>query len=456
MEKILFVLFFFAFLSTEIGAQAYHHVKVESVHDGHTLLVDDEKFVINGMNWDYIPIGKNTLNANFWLKSDNLIKEGLHREMSLLRDMGVNVIRQYTGIPSRWITYIYDHYGIFTMLNHSFGRYGLTIDGQWVSDTDYSDTKTRRILLTEVKELVEDYKETRGLLLYLLGNENNYGLFWSSSETEDFPKEDHEMEKVGEERARPMYSLINEASMLMKSIDKSRPIALCNGDILFIDIIAEECSHVDIFGTNTYRGMSFGDIFQEVKEKLNRPILFTEFGADAFHSINGKEDEASQAFYLVENWKEIYLNTSRIGGSQNSIGGFTFQFSDGWWKYGFDDRIHEDVHDTKANWTNGGYRDDHRKGHDNMNEEWFGVCAKGPTDEHGLYHLRPRASYYALKQAHKINPYMNGVNRKSIEDHFTRIQILCQGSCAMKMKSSSDYNMKEQKTGNPSLDSSSK
>ena len=53
--------------------------------------------MINGMNWDYIPIGTNTVNANFWKKSDEDIKAGLDTEMSLLKNMNVNVIRQYTG-----------------------------------------------------------------------------------------------------------------------------------------------------------------------------------------------------------------------------------------------------------------------------------------------------------------------------------------------------------------------
>ena len=33
-----------------------------------------------------------------------------------------------------------------------------------------------------------------------------------------------------------------------------------------------------------------------------------------------------------------------------------------------------------------------------MNEEWFGICAKGPSDVSGLYTLYPRAAYYALKR----------------------------------------------------------
>jgi hypothetical protein len=43
-------------------------------------------------------------------------------------------------------------------------------------------------------------------------------------------------------------------------------------------------------GTNVYRGV-FGDAFKKVKEVLNKPIMFTEFGADAFNVINKSEDQ---------------------------------------------------------------------------------------------------------------------------------------------------------------------
>ena len=52
--------------------------------------------------------------------------------MAMLQAMHVNSIRQYIGIPPRWITYIYDTYGIFTTVNHTAGRYGFNIAGTWV------------------------------------------------------------------------------------------------------------------------------------------------------------------------------------------------------------------------------------------------------------------------------------------------------------------------------------
>tara|TARA_R110002073_G_scaffold297764_1_gene464077 strand:- start:3605 stop:6754 length:3150 start_codon:yes stop_codon:yes gene_type:complete len=412
-------------LTTTMFAQGSDKVSVVKSEKGMKLVVNGKDFMINGMNWDYIPIGTNTVNANFWKKSDEVIKAGLDTEMSLLKNMNVNVIRQYTGVPARWIQYIYENYGIYTMLNDPFGRYGLTLNGVWTPVTNYADPKTQKHLLDEVKTLVEGYKNTPGLLLYLLGNENNYGLFWAGAETEDFPDEEEKKQAVGESRGRPMYRLMNDAAKMIKGMDTSHPVAICNGDVLFIDIVAEECKDVDIYGVNSYRGVSFTDMFKVVKEKLDMPIMFTEFGADAFNAVSNKEDQKSQAYYMLGNWKEIYENAAGLGKAENSIGGFTFQFSDGWWKFGFDDRENADVHDNNASWSNGGYsRDLAAPGANNMNEEWFGITAKGATDERGLYDLYPRAAYYALKEAHQLNPYGEGIDANFIKNYFSNINIM--------------------------------
>lgn len=414
--------FFFFFLVCLFvqynNAQNQTKVSILSNDLGMKLKVNGADFMINGMNWDYIPIGTN-YSYSLWSQTDEFIEKALESEMSLLRDMGVNAIRVYTGIQPRWITYIYKNYGIYTMLNHSFGRYGVTINDVYKPVTDYRDETTKKLLLDEVSSLAKEYKNTEGLLLYLLGNENNYGLFWAGSETEDFP-DDAEMKKaMGEKRGRPMYQLFNEAALLMKKIDTNHPIAMCNGDVLFIDIIAEECKDVDIYGTNMYRGKSFGDAFQKVKDKLNKPILFTEFGVDAFNALEKKEDQQMQSFYLTENWKEIYANAYGLGKTANSIGGFTFQFSDGWWKLG--QTVNLDVHNKEANWTNKGYDLDTKNNSKNMNEEWFGIAAKGFSNDEGLYQLYPRAAYYVLQRVHKINPYEKGITTNKIENKICKI-----------------------------------
>ncbi|MEO1096476.1 MAG: glycoside hydrolase family 2 TIM barrel-domain containing protein [Bacteroidota bacterium] len=396
-------------------------VSVMKDNSGMRLIVNGKDFMVNGMNWDYFPIGTN-FSYSLWNQPDDIVQAALDAEMSLLKNMGVNTIRVYTGIQPKWITYIYENYGIYTMLNHSFGRYGLTIDGAWVAVTDYRNKATQDLLLSEVSEMTELYKDTPGLLLFLLGNENNYGLFWAGAETEDFPDDEEEKQFIGEKRGRPMYKLMNDAVLRMKQIDSAHPVAICNGDLLFAEIIAEECKDVDIYGVNMYRGESFGDAFERVKNELDKPILFTEFGTDAYNALSNSEDQRMQAYFMVENWKEIYENAAGLGKAGNSIGGFTFQFSDGWWKYGQTRNL--DVHDNTASWANGGYYLDFEEGTNNMNEEWFGICAKGRTDARGLYTLYPRAAYYALKEAHAFDPYASGASAQSVENHFVGIQLM--------------------------------
>ncbi len=412
--KIIFFLLIFWRFSSAVYCQS-DKVTINNHTNGITLKVNGNDFMINGMNWDYFPVGTN-YEYNLWVKNDSIIQQALHNEMLLLKNMGVNAIRVYTGIPKKWIEYIYNNYGIYTMLNHTFGRYGLTVNGTWVPQTDYADAGTRELLLKEVRQLAEQYKNTKGLLLFLLGNENNYGLVWEGAETKDIPVADRKSTK----QKWALYKLFNEAAVVIKTIDKAHPVALCNGDLQSLDLIAQECTAIDILGLNVYRGISFGDLFERVKKEYPKPVLFTEFGADAFNSISQKENQQPQAYILKENWKEIYANAAGMGKTGNCIGGFTFQFSDGWWKFAQTKNLN--VHDANASWSNGGYGFDFIKGKNNMNEEWFGVCAKGPADAKGLYQLIPRTAYYTLKQVHQFNPYTNGNNLAKLNNYFNSIQ----------------------------------
>lgn len=396
MRKYSFALTLFL-LTTALQAQV-SRVGVTNSADGMKLSVNGKDFFINGMNWDCFPIGTN-YSYSLWNQPDDVIRGALDYEMPLLQNMGVNTIRLYTGVPARWIKYIYEHYGVYTMLNHSFGRYGLTIKGKWQPNTDYSNAAVRELLLKEVKDMVSQYKDTPGLLLFLLGNENNYGLFWRGAETENIPLQDRKSTKD----ASHLYKLFNDAAKEMKAINQNQPVAICNGDLLFLDIIAKECTDIDILGINTYRGLTFTDLYERTKKEISKPVMLTEFGADAFNMQANSEDQEYQAKVLVSNWKEIYANAAGMGKAGNSLGGFTFQFSDGWWKTGQTTNLEE--HDAMASWSNGGYLNDYQPGENNMNEEWFGICAKGKTNERGNYQLYPRAAYYALKEVHQFDPY---------------------------------------------------
>jgi hypothetical protein len=395
-------------------ASGMQDIKVVNDASGSRLQVDGRDFMVLGMNWGYMPIGQNYSYA-FWEKSDDFIKAALEREMSLLNAMGVNTIRHYVGMPPRWVQYVYETYGIYTIINHTVGRYGLTLDGVWTPVTDYSDPQVREMLKAEIAALVEEFEGTPGMLMWLLGNENNYGLSWSSFEIEALPEGER-----NSARARHLYSLFGEIIDEIKAQDPSRPVAIANGDLQYIDIIAEECPGLDVLGSNVYRGISARDLFQVVKDKLGIPTMFTEFGADAFNAVTQREDQLTQAKYLVGQWQEIYEQSAGKGRVGNAIGGLIFQWSDGWWKFRQEERL--DIHDTNASWPNGGYPEDYREGENNMNEEWWGITAKGYSDAQGLYDVYPRAAYYALQDAFRLEAYDPDTDVEVIRAHFGQIQ----------------------------------
>ena len=389
-------------------------VRIHADESGQKLQVDGKDFMAFGMNWGYMPIGENYM-YDLWSQSDDVIEAALAREMPLLQDMGVNSIRQYVGIPPRWVQYIYEEYGILTMLNHTVGRYGYTLDGTWIPSVDYSDPQFRAAVTAEIVGLVEEYSDTPGVLMWLLGNENNYGLHWSSFEIEALPEGERD-----DARARYLYTLYAEITDEIKRVDPEKLVGISNGDVQYIDIIAEECGNLDIYGTNVYRGISVRDLFQVVKDKLGIPVVFTEFGADAWNAKEMREDQATQARYLVGQWEEIYEQSHGKGRVGNAIGGFIFQWSDGWWKFGQESRL--DIHDTHASWPNGGYSEDFVPGENNMNEEWWGITAKGPPDHRSLYEIYPRAAYYALRRAFELDPYAPGTDIAAIQAHFAEIR----------------------------------
>lgn len=384
-------------LSASAAFGAPNVVKPVKDDQGWRLQVDGEDTFLFGMNWGYVPIGTN-YGYNFWDQPDDFIEGELRKEMALLKAMGINTIRQYDVIPPRWVTWIYDNYGIYTLINPLVGRYGATIDGTWIPTTNYGDPRTREVLTEQTLTSAARYADTRGVLGFMLGNEANYGLSWSSFEIEALPKGERDSA-----RARALYTLYSEIIDGIHKIDPNHPVAICNGDLQYIDIIAEEVDNMDFFATNVYRGRTGRDLYDVVAAKLDKPVFYSEFGADAYDAKNGREDGTTQATYFRDQWEDVYLHAHGNGRVGNAIGGYIFQWSDGWWKYKQEENL--DVHDTNASWPNDAYPEDLVPGKNNMNEEWFGITAKTPPDPNGAFNVQPREAYYVLKDAFSMHPY---------------------------------------------------
>ena len=395
------------------GAHAADVVTTYKDDNGWRLLVNGEDYYVKGVVWSYTPRGEN-YNYNLWREDETLVKKVIDYDFSLLKAAGINSIRSFMMIPPKWITYIYETYGIRTVINPLMGRYGNTISGRWTAFTDYSDELTRATLKADTLAIINTYKDVPGVLMFALGNESNYGLSWSSFEIENLPVGEQETAK-----ARYLYSLFNEVIQAGKKIAPNHPFSIVNGDIQYIDLIAELVPELDVLGSNVYRGKSFTYLWRDVDQKLDLPVLFFEFGSDAFNAREMREDQLAQATYLKSQWQEMYHKAWGNGEEGNSIGGYVFQSRDEWWKYLQEENL--DIHDTTASWSNEAFQFDWMPDANNMNEEWFGIMALGTPNRDGVYEARPRMAYDVLREIWRIDPYQ--YKRSAIDQGFAAINM---------------------------------
>ncbi|MEL6869180.1 MAG: hypothetical protein AAFO81_05215 [Pseudomonadota bacterium] len=387
---------------TALALPAVSHAqadRVTTVKDdtGWKLQVNGEDYYIKGVVWGYTPRGEN-YTYNLWGKSDDYIRKVLDYDFGLMKAAGINTIRSFAMIPPKWVTYIYREHGIRSVINPLMGRYGATIGGRWVPFTDYSDPLTRASLKAESLAIVEMYKNTPGVIMFAFGNESNYGLSWSSFEIENLPEGEQNTAK-----ARYLYSLFEEVVSEGKAISPNHPFSIVNGDIQYIDLIAELVPSLDVLGSNVYRGPTFTSLWAEVDAKLDLPVVFFEFGSDAFNARERTEDQAAQASILRDQWLEMYNKSAGNGEEGNAIGGFVFEWRDEWWKYLQEENL--ETQDDNASWSNQAYLFDWAEGKNNMNEEWFGIVALGDANSEGVYTARPRMAYDVLAEVFSLDPY---------------------------------------------------
>ncbi len=411
--NVVLTVFMCVFLTNAAFAKSAQKVTTHQDAQGWKLKVDGKDFYIKGMVWGYSPKDEN-YTFNLWGKPEAEIRKVLDYDFGLMKKANINAIRAFTTIPPKWVTYIYEKYGIMTAINPLMGRYGASIGGTWRPNTDYSDPLTRKTLKEQVLNDVRKYKDVSGVLMFALGNESNYGLSWKSFEIENLP--------VGEQnktRAEFLYSLFNEVILEGKKISPNHPFTIVNGDLQYIDIIAKYSKNWDLLGVNAYRGISFTDMWSKAKAKLDIPVALFEFGSDAFNAKEFREDQVAQATFLKGQWDEMYKKSHGHAQEGNSIGGFVFEWRDEWWKFKQTENL--DKHDRNASWSNGGYSFDYVPGQNNMNEEWWGITRLGPLNKDGVHIADPRMAYDVLTKVWEIDPY--ATNKASVVQALSRIDM---------------------------------
>ncbi len=309
-------------------------------------------------------------------------------DFELIHAMGVNTLRLFhtnhpdTATTKALLRQLYERYGFMVLMGDFVGMYTVGSGARWEDGTDYLNVEQRSRMFEAVKQMVQEYKDEPYLLMWVLGNENNYGgvhgIVGGVGNAGRYPRE--------------YYQFINELAGWIHSVDPNHPVAVGNGDVLFLDLVAQAAPAIDVFGANSYRGWhGFGrTFFEEIKRMLDKPVLITEYGCPAYQrGQSGEVAQRDQALYHFGNWVDLADNMAGSGVG-NVVGGVVFEWSDEWWKAGQPPAFSPKQQEVIPNWAGpfpGGWNF----------EEWFGLVGQG--DGGNSPYLRQLRLSYRLYQA---------------------------------------------------------
>ena len=394
---ILVTIFFLAaakaFAAAPEGTASPANIEIKSTKEGGYLLYVDEKpLLIKGVGYNPTPVGKGYDYDFFSDPNKPWLIDG-----KLMKEAGINCVRIYSAGKDlekvrEFIKDMYEKYGIYTLMSDWLGLWDYP-------RANYSDQNFKDMTMERILKVAEALKDQEGLLLWILGNENNYTFsgkigFWTSEE----------IEKIAEPRQKQIrkaeiyYTFINDLAKEIKKIDPVHPVTLGNGEDGFLTVASGICKDIDALSIIIYRGKRFGNLFNNIRNSFDKPILLSEFGCDSYNADKDFEDQEIQSEFLLAQWEDLYSNTAFSGKNEgNALGGVIFEWSDEWWKY--NESYEEDwpIHNKEADWSHGAYFYDIRaKDNLNMNEEWFGIVGLSEEIADGLNKRLPKKSYYAL------------------------------------------------------------
>jgi hypothetical protein len=391
---LLLVVLFFGYILIAVN-KPRPRVYIKKYRNGsYRMFASGKPYVVKGVCYNPIPVG---LSHDYDWWSDPY--KPWMVDGKLMKEMGINTIRIYqTGEKpenvKQVIRELYDNFGIRTIVGHwlGFWEYPCPL---------YGDEEFQSRIGKEVLDMVNEYKDEPGVLCWILGNENNYSCLgsvnpWSSDDIDKEP----DLQKRRVLRNRIYYSFVNDLAKKIHAIDPEHPVGLGNGELIGLDSAQEYASEVDMVACIIYRGKTFGNLFKSLKATFDKPILLSEFGADAYDAYLKKEDQNMQAFFLESLWRQIYENLAdNKKGAGNCLGGVMFEWTDEWWKHNSVDPESWKIHDTESNWSNGSYYFDIKAPKNmNMNEEWFGIIAlSADQKDFGLDMRVPRKAYYVIR-----------------------------------------------------------
>ncbi len=334
-------------------------IKLVKYENGHwQMFVDNKPFVIKGIhyaptkigetphkqtvrNWMFVNDNKNgkiDVSYDIWVdKNKNNKKDKNEKpigDFQLLKEMGCNAIRHIHASPNnkyskkefnkKLLRDMYYKYGIRMIMVDLVGAYTVGSGAKWEIGTDYTDKEQCARMKEIVRNLVLDHKDEPYVLMWLLGNENNMpGNYTGINATRT----------LASKHPIAYAKFLNEVAKMIHSIDKDHPVAVGNIGLDLVDYYNKYAPEIDILGINRYPDKDgFGSLWYRARQIMDRPILITEYGCDAFDSNINNVDEEKQAIWHEGLWRDIEYNLAGGIGDGNAIGGIAFEWLDEWWK----------------------------------------------------------------------------------------------------------------------------
>jgi hypothetical protein len=405
----------FLFLGSA-GLAGAAEVKVHKTSSGWQLIVDGQPYIVRGVAYTPTPVGEEPSQGNWqdWMIRDEdgdgkidapyqswVDKNHNHKrdanepvvgDFKLLQEMGCNTIRVYhhattdpevqavhAQVPANALRYnhppnkallrdLFQTYGIRVAMGDFLGAYTVGSGADWNQGTDYRDPEQKQRMMKSVEAMVRDFKDEPYILMWILGNENNYR---------------PQTHTNAGTYAREYAQFVNQVAKRIHQLDPHHPVVLSNGETQSLRMYAKEAPSVDVFGVNAYRTPGFGTLWKEVAGEYDRPVLLTEYGQLKPRVVNGALDETSQEQVHQAAWCDIQKHVSGGLSPANALGGFAFEWVDQWW---YD-----------------GQPSDHNEGRNGYNNEWHGMTGQGDGATSPLQR-ELRKTYFLYQKLWKGSP----------------------------------------------------
>jgi beta-glucosidase/6-phospho-beta-glucosidase/beta-galactosidase len=230
---------------------------------------------------------------NLYVNSERYIIKGIcygrdgyfnyTEDIKLMKEANINTIRVYEPITSR-------------VELDAFYDAGIKI----IMQVDYNGG---------YEDYVKNYKDHPAILMWEVGNENNFHPDWFGG------------------NLNVWYRLLEEVAQKIKTIDSNHPVSTAHGEVP-TKLVLNSCPSVDIWGMNIYRWDNSVSAVNDFREISDKPLYVSEAGADSYDIRYSEEREELQAKANQKILNDILSKTDEC------IGVTLFSFADEWWKAG--------------------------------------------------------------------------------------------------------------------------